>query len=616
MTAYTFMTRISLAGILFLSCTETSWSQIRNNADIYGKVHQLRTLEITPNGILSIAVTSPNDYASSPNISKYRLYIREFNKTLQEVSNHTWLNNYIDTFDSSYQIQLVPGKVYEILINAYVNSYNPTIYCLVGTGINQQLKNGITYIDQKKCLIVIDKKLCDDLGPLVENYRNDLLNEGFETQILIVENDKGLKPQDIKERIRPYHIKGLDYLFIVGDIPVAYSGFQSLDGHIDHLGAWPMDYYYADFLTPYTDKMNGELTALDPRNHNIANDGKFDITDQNLLSRNLFIENPSPIHTAYGRLNLDNMPIYQMQSDQTSPVTTLDLYKDYFQRNSDYRNGKRIFQSNAVAYDAFLDRGIQYWFNIHMMANSLTAFQSSYIPNIPFMWIYKLMSEDHMFGFGFGPASYSGIDGLSNTWNNKNFPSQGIFNFVFGSYFGDWDTKDNYLRSFNTGKGLASVASGWGTIRLHSMAYGDRIGDAVKTYNNAVYKNQSNLQDTVYPQLTAQVIGDPTLGIFQSSSPQIILVDINESIKILRFDNPDKDRFVILRSKDKYTGYEWHSSTTNSSVKVIGSGYEYFLIRKVIQRRMNGLTYYTLDRGKLVRVPGPKPIPTPIPIDQ
>jgi len=41
----------------------------------------------------------------------------------------------------------------------------------------------------------------------------------------------------------PANVKAV---FLLGQIPLPYSGYLNPDGHSDHKGAWPADAYYAD----------------------------------------------------------------------------------------------------------------------------------------------------------------------------------------------------------------------------------------------------------------------------------------------------------------------------------------------------------------------------------
>src|SRR5262249_42875580 len=72
-------------------------------------------------------------------------------------------------------------------------------------------------------------------------------------------------------------------VFIVGHVPVPYSGMEAEDGHSSkrwgvHLGAWATDLYYGDVDGIWTDKL--PYASSDPPTYpetrNDPGDGKFD----------------------------------------------------------------------------------------------------------------------------------------------------------------------------------------------------------------------------------------------------------------------------------------------------------------------------------------------------
>ena len=66
-------------------------------------------------------------------------------------------------------------------------------------------------------------------------------------------------------------------LYLLGNIPVPYSGLMAPDGHSpDHVGAWPADVFYADFDGEWADESINSSGASRVENKNIPGDGKFD----------------------------------------------------------------------------------------------------------------------------------------------------------------------------------------------------------------------------------------------------------------------------------------------------------------------------------------------------
>src|SRR5690606_19757782 len=77
-------------------------------------------------------------------------------------------------------------------------------------------------------------------------------------------------------------------VFLLGHVPVPYSGNVCPDGHGEpdpaphHRGAWPADAYYGDMDGVWTDSTvdHAEANVDGTRNDNVPGDGKF---DQSLL---------------------------------------------------------------------------------------------------------------------------------------------------------------------------------------------------------------------------------------------------------------------------------------------------------------------------------------------
>ena len=61
----------------------------------------------------------------------------------------------------------------------------------------------------------------------------------------------------------------INSLFLIGHIPIPYSGNITADGHYDHKGAWPADLYYGELDGEWTDVSVYNTIASRPQNHNI-----------------------------------------------------------------------------------------------------------------------------------------------------------------------------------------------------------------------------------------------------------------------------------------------------------------------------------------------------------
>jgi len=102
-----------------------------------------------------------------------------------------------------------------------------------------------------------------------------------------------------------------------------------------------------------------------------------------------------------------------------------------------------------------------------------------------------------------------GASGIGSTSDFANSDLQGVFTMLFGSYFGDWDTQDNFLRApLAQGKTLTNAWSGRPHWQFHHMALGENIG-----YDVRVSQNNSSLYFANYAARFVHIalMGDPTL---------------------------------------------------------------------------------------------------------
>ncbi|MDB4534487.1 hypothetical protein N9242_06400 [Vicingaceae bacterium] len=107
-------------------------------------------------------------------------------------------------------------------------------------------------------------------------------------------------------------------LYLLGNVPVPYSGLIYADGHINQNGAWPADIYYGDMDCTWTDVTVNDIDANRFENHNVPGDGKF---DQSIL--------PSLVELQVGRVDLSNIPAFSISEE--------DLLIEYMNKARNYK---------------------------------------------------------------------------------------------------------------------------------------------------------------------------------------------------------------------------------------------------------------------------------------
>lgn len=298
-------------------------------------------------------------------------------------------------------------------------------------------------------------------------------------------------------------------LMIVGHVPVPYSGITAPDGHGDHWGAWPTDTYYADIDGLWTDSSvdNSTTTLSDERNRNVPSDGKF---DQSQI--------PSDTEIQCGRIDLWNMPKVPVGMSET------ELLRQYFQRDHCFRYG-------LSPYDVVVRRGIvDDNFNGDYSAGDWRTGIDFFGIGAGHMeaadWFGTVQTNSIMFAVGHGGGGFTSCSGVGTSTNDfGQKDSKAVFLISFGSYFGDWDSTNNYLRAPLAGTvnslGLTNVWSGRGYFHLYHMAMGEVIGYGVRyTQNNDESTSVGGWDSGGYSRaVTYNLMGDPTLRLHTISPP-------------------------------------------------------------------------------------------------
>jgi len=153
--------------------------------------------------------------------------------------------------DSLYRDTTVEvGKTYEYRVRKNLTAGAAiTAWGYVMSGINIPAKR-----DKGGIFLVVDTTYVTDLNNELERLENDLFADGYVvTRTNVSRNDK---PIDVKEKLSALYLANpskYTTVFLLGRVPVPYSGFLNPDGHPDHYGAWPADVYYGEFDQDWTD---------------------------------------------------------------------------------------------------------------------------------------------------------------------------------------------------------------------------------------------------------------------------------------------------------------------------------------------------------------------------
>lgn len=388
------------------------------------------------------------------------------------------VNQYVDN-------TITLGTNYEYRIIRTGTGY--TGYGYINSGIN------IPAVDKKgKLILLVDSTFITPLATELKRLEDDLEGDGWTVvrhnvlRAATVTHVKSFVVADYTSD--PTNTKAI---FIVGHVPVPYSGNINPDGHPDHLGAWPTDTYYADVNGTWTDLSVTSTTASPARTQNVPGDKKF---DQSTI--------PTDLELQVGRVDFANLPSFA--------ATEQTLLKNYLDKDHDFR--MKIFspQKRATIDDnfgyfggeAFAASGYK---NFSPLVGSSNVIAGDYFGD--------MTAGTYLWAYGCGGGTYTSASGIGSTSNFATSNLQGVFSMLFGSYFGDWDSNDNFLRAaLAQGKVLTNVWSGRVHYQLHHMGLGENIGYGVMLTQN----NTGSLYFGSPTGITGRwihhgLMGDPTL---------------------------------------------------------------------------------------------------------
>lgn len=336
----------------------------------------------------------------------------------------------------------------------------------------------IPMVDSRgRLILVIDETMVQPLEAEIARLVEDLRGDGW----VVARTDvaRTTSPQMVWDAIHGRYSEdpaNTRAVFLLGRVPVPYSGIVCPDGHWDpppdphHRGAWPTDAFYGDMDGAWGDNTVHYTTGnLDgSRHHNVPGDGKFDVS---LLTGTHLPE------LAVGRVDLSNM------GGVANGLTETELLRRYLDRHHSFRH--RIGPFESLGNRALIDDdtfGPQWGtaFATGGWASGVALFGPA--NTSPGDWVPNLRDQDHLLAFGCGPGSFQGALGVSTNAEFRETRCRAVFNLLFGSFFGDWDSSDNYLRAPLVGRadshGLVSVWAGIPRWQFFPLAAGGTMADA------------------------------------------------------------------------------------------------------------------------------------------
>ena len=434
--------------------------------------------------------------------------------------------------------------------------------------------------------LVIDDFFIPSLNGEIDQLISDLNGDGWFVDTIIVNRLQAVTY--VKDRINSLYTlnpTGLKSIFLLGRVPVPYSGDINPDGHPDHLGAWPSDVYYGDMDGIWTDNTVNDASATDPRNQNVIGDGKFDAS--------VVLTNTE---LAVARVDFYNLPSFN--------TTEIGLMQNYLTKLHEFKIRSYIPEDVAVIEDNFLGMGEGFAGSGYASFAPIVGIQDAFDGD------YGLAIDyDNLWSYGTGPGSYSSASGIVTTPEFASYNYRSTFTMLFGSYFGDWDSQDNLLRAaLASGKILCSSWSGRPYLYYHPMGIGETIGACIKlSQNNTSTYFASSLG---YFQRWVHIaqMGDPSLRSHYVEMPSnLVATTQNDGSITLSWTAPPTavDGFYVYRhaqgvdSWTKLTNAPIMSTTYADGTLTVGGNYTY-MVRSVRTQTTGSGRYWNQSLGTCV----------------
>lgn len=486
------------------------------------------------------------------------------------------------SFETSWtDTTVVLGEAYEYRIQKNLAGYGGGLsYGYIYAGIEAPATH-----QRGACLVVIDSTFKTSLAPEISTLLTDMQMDGWRTQTLYVDRFDAVTT--VKDQIKSWangEPSTYKTLFLLGHVPVPYSGFIAPDGHVpDHQGAWPADGYYGDLDGLWTDQTINTEVPNDPRNDNIPGDGKFDQSSF-----------PTKIELQIGRVDFANMPAFAQSEEE--------LLRRYLQKDHAWRIGMVQAVERGLVQNNFA--GFTEGFGQNGWKNFAPMFGYDNVMELPYR--ATMLTDSYLWSYGCGAGSYTSASGITTTADLANDSLQSVFTMVFGSYFGDWDRSNNLLRAtIASGSTLTNAWAARPNWMFHHMALGENIGFASQismNNNGAVYQSGFSPMS-----IHISLMGDPTLRMHTlrqinnlTATPDDLDVDlsweaVDGAMGYFVYKKKANEVDYILLNTDPITDTQYKDICS-------GQGETDYMVRAVELRSSASGTYYNLSQGKSVRI--------------
>lgn len=428
------------------------------------------------------------------------------------------------------------GIPYEYRISVLITNYDCNFrtktpywhYQHICTGTEVPLRD-----ERGKLILLVESGLAKPLAPEIARLQDDLIGDGYEVFRHDVAANEVTNANWFASVTNTKALIRADYntdpnadwtIFIVGHVPIPYSGLSSPGGHTENYGAHPADWYYADMdESAWTDKTVNNVSGEFNAQHNVPGDGKFDQSNV-----------PTAPEMRIGRVDLRNLPAFGKSE--------VELLRQYLDRDHAWRH-KQFTVRDLGIINSNNNVGLIYRGMPHDSHDIQSSFFGTTNTTILGSWLGTAASPNNNFllAASFGNGEYDRDFQIGRTTGFAATNLYAVFTTMYGSYYGDWDSA-----ILTNAVLLAPLASGGYTLSTYyhenimnvdSSAMGEPIGYELyaqaassffgsRCYYAFGYVN-TNLQtfiNYVKPRCYLTLMGDPTLRMRVVAPPSNVTV--------------------------------------------------------------------------------------------
>lgn len=489
------------------------------------------------------------------------------------------------------------GGSYEYGVTKYPSSsYGPAGY------IHASIKAPLVDL-RGKVLLLVESTYANDLAYELGRLQQDLVGDGW--TVIRRDVSRTATPASVRSLIQTEYQAdtSLRSVFLFGRVPVPYSGNYNADDHSNHTGAWAADTFYGDVNGTWTDSTVNNNTAARTANRNKPGDGKY---DQSSI--------PSDLELEVGRVDLANMPAFL-------PKTEKDLLRQYLNKNNNFRHGRVSAARRGILFDGFGESGGEAyaasgWRNFAPFfgsANTLEVGEYQYFPYVTSQsYLWSCVASG-------GGEEYDNCYWVGVTGDFASNDIRTVFTMFFGSYFGDWDMTDDFLRA-PLGSSTHTLTSAWGGRPhwfFHHMASGETIGYSTRlTQNN----NGLYLPLQFSRRVHVALMGDPTLRMHVVTPASNLSAAVTNGTVTLTWNSSSDSNLVgyhVYRSASANGPFVRLTGSTPVTNRIFtnapSEGNYTYMVRAIKLETSASGSYYNASQGIFVNVTVVPTIPnTPV----